>query len=290
MSHQLHSYFLQDKNFKLDIRSLFIFFILCIVAWLLNVSTQITFPSKSFISHFARTASLAIGVLIVIVGSTRLLKKNNIPGEVLGLKLSLKSFFSFILGNVVGMIVLILMGSILYVFVPYHFETGSLKGVEVFKEANSYFWGNFLEELIFRGYPLIVLSQLVGWRKAVWIMALPFGLFHLPGLGFNIDGLKMVITTATFSFIFSYAFILTGTLWAAIGAHVITNIILHSISGLDGLEGAMFIPVFDAKWPVNYNPGLISFLLGAIIISIILSIFIKRQFSGLTINIKAQCA
>ena len=79
-------------------------------------------------------------------------------------------------------------------------------------------------------------------------------------------------------------------MWAAIGAHVITNIILHSISGLDGLEGAMFIPVFDAKWPVNYNPGLISFLLGAIIISIILSIFIKRQFSGLTINIKAQCA
>lgn len=281
MANQLHGYFRQDKKFKLDIGSLFIFFILCIVTWLLNIFTQITFPSKSFIPYFARTACLTIGVLIMIVGTNRLLKSNNIPKEVLGLKLSLKSFFSFILGAGIGIITVIVIGGLLYFFVPYHFEVGSVKGIEVIKEANSYFWGNFLEELIFRGYPLIIVSQLFGWPKAVWIMALPFGLFHLQGLGFSMEGLKMVITTATFSFIFSYTFILIRTLWAAIGSHVMANVMLHSVSGLDGLESAMFKPVFETKWPVNYDPGLISFLLGAIIISVLLYIFIKLRFRSL---------
>lgn len=287
MSHQLYNYFQQNKGFKLNIRTIF-FFVLCILAWLINVFTQITFPSQSFIQHFARTASMAIGALIVIIGSTRLLKKNDIPAEVLGLRLSVKSFFSFILGGVIGMIVIISIGLILYFFVPYHFETGSLKGVEVIKEAHSYFWGNFLEELIFRGYPLIVLSQLFGWRKAVWIMALPFGLFHLPGLGFSTEGLKMIITTAAYSFLFSYAFILTGTLWTALGVHVSSNIILHSISGLDGLERAVFLPVFETKWPENYNPGLLSLLICVIITSFLLLSLIKKRFQTSPFNIKSE--
>ncbi len=49
----------------------------------------------------------------MIVGSTKLLKKNDIPAEALGLKLSAKSFFSFILGGVIGIIVIISMGLIL---------------------------------------------------------------------------------------------------------------------------------------------------------------------------------
>ena len=136
--------------------------------------------------------------------------------------------------------------------------------------------GNFTEELLFRGYPLIILSQLLGWRAAVCIASIPFGLFHLPGLGFSIEGLTMVLTTATYSFVFSYAFILTGSLWTAIGVHVVSNILLHSISGLDGLGKAMLTPAFETRRPVNYDPGLLSFETSAIIIASIIYLLINK--------------
>ncbi|MEB2782629.1 type II CAAX endopeptidase family protein [Algoriphagus sp. C2-6-M1] len=255
-----------------------LFFILFIAAWVLIIFTQATFPNQTVISYFVRISAAVIAVLLMIVGNNRLLEKSNIPKEALGLKLCSKSFINFILGGGIGMTVIILIGLILYAFVPFHFITGSLKGMEVLKEAHSYFWGNFFEELTFRGFPLIVVSRLLGWRKAAWIMALPFGLSHLIGLGLPIEGLKMVITTATYSFIFTYAFILTGTLWTAIGAHVISNILLHSVSGLDGQNKAMLQPIFETKWPADYDPGIISFVLGSIIISIILFMFIKKRF------------
>jgi membrane protease YdiL (CAAX protease family) len=272
------NYFLQERDLKINVLFIFLFFVLCFLAWAINVFSQIAFPSQSFTQQLIRIGSLVVGALIMIVGSNRLLKKNNIPPEALGLRLSVKSMLGFTLGAIVGVIVLIAIGSMLYVFVPYHFEIGPLQGWGLLKEASMYFWGNFLEELMFRGYPLIVFSQLFGWRKAVWIMALPFGLFHLPGLGLSIDGLKMIITTATYSFVFSYSFILTGTLWTAIGVHVVSNIVLHSISGLDGLQRAMFIPVFDANWPINYDPGLLSCLVSVVIISFGLYSLIKRNF------------
>jgi len=285
MPYKLHNYFLQNKNFKLSTLSIVLFLILGIGAWLMNIFAQIAFPTQSLTQHFARTVSVAVAVLIVIAGSTKLFKKNNIPPEVLGLKLSAKSFFSFILGGLIGTTVIASVGLILYFFVPYHFEMGPLKAVEIIKIAHSYFWGNFLEELIFRGYPLIILSQLFGWRKAVWILALPFGLFHLPGVGFGMEALKMITTTATFSFVFSYTFILTRTLWTAVGAHVISNIILH-ISGLDGLGRGIITPVFDAKWPVNYDPGFFSFLICVLIISFLSFLLIKKRFQAFPITIK----
>jgi uncharacterized membrane protein len=143
------------------------------------------------------------------------------------------------------------------------------------KESYSYFWGNFLEELIFRGFLLIVLSNMIGWRKAVWVMALPFGFFHLPGIGFSIAGLKVIATTATYSLIFSYAFILTGSLWTAIGVHVTSNILLHAIAGLDGANRAMFQPTFNEKFPVNYDAGFLTFLISAAIVSFFLFSLIK---------------
>ncbi len=231
-------------------RSFLIFVGLCIVAWLINVFGYITFPGQNLIPHLVRSGLAAIAVLVLIATSTRLLKKNGIPSAALGLKLSLKALSNFLLGMFIATLAISLITLILYFFLPFHFEKGPLKGAAIIKEAHSYFWGNFLEELIFRGYPLIVFNRLLGWRKAVWIMALPFGLFHLPGLGSNMEGLKMITTTATYSFVFSYAFILTGSLWTAIGLHVTSNILLHAVLGLDGVGAAIYKPIFDARWPI----------------------------------------
>ncbi|HZX59882.1 MAG TPA: CPBP family intramembrane glutamic endopeptidase, partial [Mucilaginibacter sp.] len=121
------------------------------------------------------------------------------------------------------------------------------------------------------------LSQKIGWRKAVLIMAIPFGLFHLPGMASVPQAVNMVITTALYSLVFSLAFILTGSLWAAIGVHVVSNIILHLISGLDGGNTAMFIPIFDARWPSGYNLSLVLFIINSIFISSCLYICIIRK-------------
>lgn len=270
------NYFLQKPGSHLNIPQFLIFIGLCIAAWLIIVAGHITFPSQNLIPHLIRSAISAIADLLLIFGSIWLLKKTNIPSAAMGLQLSIKSLLNFLFGVFIGIASLTFLASTLYLFIPFHFETGSFKGSEVIKESHSYFWGNFLEELIFRGYPLIVLSQLWGWRKAVLIMALPFGLFHLPGLGFTMEGLKMIMTTATYSFVFSYAFILTGSLWTAIGVHVTSNILLHAVLGLDGAGKALYKPVFHSKWPVNYDPGFISFLLTAIILATTLFLLITR--------------
>ena len=236
------------------------------------------FAGHYLVPHVARNILAAVATIILIVGSIRLLKKNGIPGEALGLKLSTGSLLNFLLGLIIAIAVIALAAFILVLFVPYHFEKGLLTFNGMLKEAHSYFWGNFLEELMFRGFALIVLSQLTGWRKAVLIMAIPFGLFHLPDIGFNMDGLKMILTTASYSFVFSYAFILTGSLWAAIGVHVTSNILLHAVTGLDGAGKAILTPVFHARWPTGYDPALISFLLAAMIIASLLYFLIIKKF------------
>jgi len=272
MTFQLSNYFQKRENFRLNIRDAFSFIVLAVIVWAMSSVAQMLLPSQNLLPYFVRTAVSAAGALILILGSIRLLKKSNVAADALRLKLSKNSLFNFIL----GVIVMVTLGIVLYIFVPYHFIGGPLKTSEVVKEAHSFFWGNFIEELLFRGYPLIILSQLLGWRAAVCIMALPLGLFHLPGLGFSIGGWKMVITTATYSFVFSYAFILTGTLWTAIGAHVVSNILLHSISGLDGLARAVFTSVFETRWPVNYDPGLLSFGTSAIVMALLLYLLINK--------------
>jgi membrane protease YdiL (CAAX protease family) len=276
MTFRLNNYFQRRANFRLDVRDAFSFIVLAVIVWAMNSVAQMLFPSQNLLPYFVRSAISVAATLILIFFTIRLLKKRNVAADALGLKLSQNSLFNFILGLTIGVIVMVVLGLVLYIFVPYHFIGGSLKTSEVVKEAHSFFWGNFTEELLFRGYPLIILSQILGWRAAVCIMALPFGLFHLPGLGFSIEGLKMVITTATYSFVFSYAFILTGTLWTAIGTHVISNILLHSISGLDGLTGAVFTPVFETRWPVNYDPGVLSFETSAIVMALLLYLLINK--------------
>ncbi len=269
--------FFQQSGFHFSSRSIWLFLFLGMGTWLLNILGQTFFPSQNILPYIIRTTITALTVIITIFGSTRLLKLNHLRAEALGLNLSGRTLLNFLFGVCIGIILLSLMGLILYFFVPFHFATGVLNGLQGFKESYSYFWNNFLEELIFRGFPLIVLSNLIGWRKAVWAMALPFGLFHLPGIGFTIEGLKIIVTTSTYSLIFSYAFILTGSLWTAIGVHVISNILLHTVTGLDAGGKAMFQPVFNDKFPMDYDISFLTFLITVAIVAYFLFLLIKTS-------------
>jgi membrane protease YdiL (CAAX protease family) len=267
----------KQPNFTFKPRSIILFIVAVIIAGVLNIAAEITFPGQSVVPYFVRTTISLMVLLLFVAVSIHLLKQNGLSADILSLKLSGRSFLKLLSGISIGIVTVMLIGLLLYAFIPYHFISGPLNGRELLKECYRYFLDNSLEEFMFRGFLLVVLSQLIGWHKAVCIMPLPFGLFHLVFMGLNITGLKMLISTAAFAFIFSYALILTGSIWTAIGTHVSSNILLHAIWGLDGANKAMFIPVFDAKWPVNYDLGLIVSLLAAVIISLPLFLLIKYR-------------
>ena len=145
---------------------------------------------------FVRTTITLVTDIVFIIISVRLLKQNYLSAKALGLHLSAPSLLHVLIGTAIGMICVTIIGGLLYFFIPYHFVRGPLGEIEVLKISFSYLSGNMFEELVFRGFLLIILSQLVDWRLAILILALPFGLFHLQGTGFNSNGFSMMVTTA----------------------------------------------------------------------------------------------
>lgn len=268
---------LKQEEFKYSSRTVYLFIVYSFIAWLLNIFSQVIFSSQNAFPFLVRTTILAITDILLVVISIRMLRLNHLAENSLGLASFHKAILNFLFGLCIAFVVIICLGTVLYFFVPFHFVKGALNVTGLLKESSAYFWGNMLEELIFRGFLLVLLIQITGWRKAVWIMAIPFGLFHLPGMGLTLEGLKMVATTAAFSFVFSYAFLLTGSLWTAIGVHVAGNILLHAITGLDGNNKAVYQPVFNGKFPQKYDAGFVASLVTSICVSFILYLLIKRK-------------
>lgn len=123
---------------------------------------------------------------------------------------------------------------------------------DVFLDAHAYFWGNLAEELIFRGYALVLLARALGTQRALWILAPAFGWFHLEGL----EGMalaKMIATTGAMHFVFTFAYLATRTLWTAAGLHAAANVLLHSITGLSG-QPALFEPEFATSLASSHVP------------------------------------
>ena len=78
----------------------------------------------------------------------------------------------------------------------------------------------------------MVLARWLGTTPAIWLLALPFGLFHFQGL----DALalaKMMLTTGAMHFVYTYVFLATRSLWAAIAMHALGNTLLHELLGVD---------------------------------------------------------
>jgi uncharacterized protein len=93
----------------------------------------------------------------------------------------------------------------------------------------------FAEELLLRGYVLTVLRQALGWRAAVGLTSVVFGLLHISNPGANTGSIAMVILAGV---LLGGIMILTGSLYAATAAHLAWNWlmagVLHApVSGLD---------------------------------------------------------
>ncbi|MDB6053103.1 MAG: family intrarane metalloprotease [Verrucomicrobiales bacterium] len=239
---------------------------------------QMFFPGENLVTYFGRIALTALGTIILAVGSQRLIPSEGGKPVGLGLGCTIKSIGCFSLGIVGGILVVVALGAALWVFVPFHFERGPLEAGQLLPRAVQFFWSNLGEELVFRGFLLVVLSRLWGLRLAMLAIAILFGLFHLPGLS-GIQALKMICTTAACSYLFCSAFIITGTLWTAVALHVAMNVSLHTISGLDG-GIAILKPVFRIPYPQQYDPGFWAFIVMPLFISwLLFQIFPKKDMA-----------
>jgi membrane protease YdiL (CAAX protease family) len=226
------------------------FFLLSFFCLGCAVAGQMFLPGERNIPYFGRMALSALGTTILAVGSQRLVSR---AGGDLGLGCTLKSIGGLVMGIIGGAVVVAALGASLWAFVPFHFERGQLETHQVLSRMIYFFWSNTGEELLFRGFLLVVLSRAWGLKWAMLVCAILFGSFHLPGLT-GPQALKMFCTTAAGSYLFCAAFIVTGTLWTSIALHISMNVSLHTISGLDGGK-AILKPVFHIPYPQYFDPG-----------------------------------
>jgi membrane protease YdiL (CAAX protease family) len=77
-----------------------------------------------------------------------------------------------------------------------------------------------VEELFFRGYPFLVLREGLGTPAALTLSSVAFGLAHLQNPGADAISVSMVVLAG---FFLGSVLLVTGSLWAAIAAHLAWN-------------------------------------------------------------------
>jgi len=92
----------------------------------------------------------------------------------------------------------------------------------------------FLEELLFRGYPLAVLHELWGWPWATAVTSVAFGAVHLANAGASASSTALVTLAGVF---LAAVLVATRSLYAAWAAHFAWNwtmaVVFHTaVSGL----------------------------------------------------------
>lgn len=119
----------------------------------------------------------------------------------------------------------------------YWLQTVAVIGVVLFPAA-------FVEELAFRGVPLVVLSRSMGRWQALVFLGVLFGLAHLHNPGSTPLGVANICLAGVF---LGQVFLNHGGLWACTGAHLGWNLALAGsgtqISGLPlPIPGLDYIP------------------------------------------------
>jgi membrane protease YdiL (CAAX protease family) len=170
----------------------------------------------------------------------------------------------FLLGG--GLIALVVLALALPGWVAWRLEPGGFAPgpflVSFLQLSTFLLVAAFLEELLFRGYPLQVLAEAWGGAAAVGATAVVFGLFHAwnPGLGASIlhepslAKILPLINIALAGLILGLAYWRTYSLWYATGVHLGWNWVMGFATDLpvSGLEPstpgyALFdTPGFDA--------------------------------------------
>jgi uncharacterized protein len=188
------------------------------------------FPGDRGLAVTGRALCTLAAIGVLIVGSRRLLQRDGLPADRLALGLDAWHARAFGIGAVIAIAHIVLLLAALFVFAPFEIGAGPLPVAAVAVAGVGYLTGNFVEELVFRGYLLIVLAHWLGPTRALWLLALLFGLFHFPGLDALALG-KMMLTTGAMHFVYAYAWLATHSLATAVALHAVGNTLLHAVVG-----------------------------------------------------------
>lgn len=240
-----------------------------------NIAGHMLFPGTNTVPIAIRALLSCVGLGVLAIGSEHLVRRQFGNTATLGLSLSRRALTGMTLGALGGIALVAVSGGVFWLLVPFHFERTSVTLLQILPDVQNYLLSNIGEELIFRGYLLLALTQRFGLRVALCATAMLFGLFHLPGLS-GVAAVKMVITTAACSFLFAGAFLATRTLWTAIALHFIGNVVLHKITGLSN-GAALLKPVLHDSYPTHYDPGFLAFLTVPLLLASALFAFRRRQ-------------
>lgn len=147
-----------------------------------------------------------------------------------------------------------------------------------FEVSLNSFWYHFksalTEELIFRGAILYILIQRIGAKKAIWISALVFGIYHW--FSYNMFGgdivpmIYILLITGVVGFVWAYAYEKTNSLMIPFGMHLGSNFfltlflpnqpygeLLYSISGMTELSewNQLYVALFS-----GFAPSILMFI------------------------------
>ena len=230
----------------------------------IGLGPMVLFPSSNSFVRPEAVMWKMFGASVFLGMSLYLLRKQDWGPDPLGLTLGQRGGVGLVGGFFGGGLIVLLCIMILRAQTPFHFERGAILGSEFAVSLLVYFFGAVLEELAFRGYPLLRLKHRYGSIRAILIVALAFGILHLPGTS-GVGAVKMMVTTGLCSIIFSIAYLRSGTLWAAVGLHTGVNVVLHSVFSGAGQSPSLVRTVFETATALPYDAGFASLVLAALI-------------------------
>lgn len=226
------------------------------------------FPGDRGVAVVGRLLCSIAALLLLIAGSRKLLQRDQLATDRLGLALTVAHAKAFVFGVALAFLLILALLGAFYLFTPFELLPGPLPATAIPVAALNYFAGNFGEELVFRGYLLIALTQWIGTTRALWLLAVPFGLFHFPGLD-AVALLKMMLTTGAMHFVFAYAYLATRSLWAAVALHAVCNTLLHKVVGVG--EPATLSVHFLRELPGSVDAPFLAFFVTASAFALLLS-------------------
>lgn len=223
-----------------------LFLVVAGIAIALLQATHGLFPGDRVGAHVGRLLCSTTAIILLVVASRWLLIRDGLAPERLGLGLTAAHGRAFAIGTAIAFGHIFVLIVALYVVAPFRLGAGPHAASEVPFAAIGYLSGNFVEELLFRGYLLIALSRWYGATRALCMLAVLFGLFHFPGLA-PVAMAKMMLTTGAMHFVYAYAFLATRSLWAAVALHAVGNTLLHKVVGVG--EPALLSVHFEEALP-----------------------------------------
>lgn len=231
------------------------FAILVIACFFLSMTAGVMFPSSRFLNSgystiFASLFGISLFALTVlclcIEGKSR---------QSIGLCLDARRMSEFIVGFVLGMVMLLAQAVLLSFIFGFHWERSTAIGfIALLSGLYFFFWSACCEELIFRGYAFQRIVEGLGVWPAQILIALTFGIYHWFTWGVvGVDRFYAILTTGLASIFFGLAFLKTGSLALPIGLHLGWNWVQANLLDFSSNPQGLLTPVMND--PATFSEG-----------------------------------